>query len=157
MSNINTLICTFFGVEIHKAPTTNNPKQVIPHSICSTYLYKIINRQFVHVQGVKTVGPWKKKRSLSLWYLSWTVPRCKKLHDPPRDMNWNISTCSLALLLFYSASLFYKMMMWSLYPPYWGKEKLAGLNKASLHYLSQTNIKDALNERKFKLFSVFSW
>ena len=35
--------------------------------------------------------------------------------------------------LFFICSLFYKMMMWSLYPLQW-KRKLASLNKANLHW-----------------------
>ena len=85
------------------------------------YLYNIISRRFVHVHGLKTVGAWIWKNSLfSLWYLSWTVPRYfQKLHDALTDMNEKMSTSSLAVLLFYTASFFFKMMVWSLYPPHW--------------------------------------
>ena len=73
--------------------------------------YNIIYRRFVQVPGFKTVRTWIKN-SLFLSDISpekyQGIKKKKKLHDPLTDMNEDISTCSLAVSLFYSASLFYK-------------------------------------------------
>ena len=119
MSNINTIMCTFFGggeggggkgEEIRNRPP-NSPKRAIPLApICNIYLYNIIYWRFVQVPSFKSVGTWIK---ISFFFLisllkNTKVSIKKKLHDPLKDMNEDISTCTLAVLLFYSASFFYK-------------------------------------------------
>ena len=115
MSNIDTLMCTFGvggrggGDGRNKEPTTEYFKTSHSVSICNRYLYNIIYRRFVQVPGFKTVGTCIKN---SL-FLSDISPEqyqgiLEKLNDPLTDMNEDISTCSLAVLLYYTASFFCK-------------------------------------------------
>ena len=64
MSNINTLMCTFFlggggrGDEIRNR-LPNSPKRAITLAlICNIYLFNIMYRRFVQVPGFKTVRTW---------------------------------------------------------------------------------------------------
>ena len=43
----------------------------------------------------QTSGAWIKNDLFSLRYLYWTVPRCKKLRDPPTDILFlSLSLCN---------------------------------------------------------------